>query len=591
MKFNKNVLKQKWFAYTFAMCSAVVLYLVLTHIGGLVHVFKGVWRVGAPVFMAFVIAYVIDPLVKIFHKNVFYNVRKRKLRHTLSVLLSFLSVILFFVILMVALVPQIVDSVVMFAKNLNGYVYSFQRLMLKLSSFAARYDIDLSKFISSSDELLQSITRILPENVNKIVNVSYGLGTKVFDWVISFILAIYLTLDSEKIKKGFVRLMKALVPANVFKSTSTFWSKCNKILVQYIAFDILDGLIIGVLNWIFMLIMKMPYVAIISVIVGVTNLAPTFGPMVGAVLGAFILVLVNPWNALWFLLFTVVLQTFDGYILKPRLFGESLGVPAVGILISIIIGGRFIGVIGILLAIPFAAIVDFIYHDYILSRLENRSPEDSHLAENMVEAAVDTIEEVIEETFVNSEIESARLKEEIIDFEEAFDGSIDKKGFTVPEDKAGAKEKAGKAAEKKKTGKADEKEKAGKADEAKPDQAGTKEKAEKAEKADKAIEKEKAGKAGTKEKAEKADAEEKAEEADKANTEKKTEKADKADEQEKDELPAGKADLKVVRTESVKEPADQPDKSEKIEKSEKVIKKAAQAKPVKTLADNSGIKA
>ena len=589
MKFNKNVLKQKWFAYTFAMCSAVVLYLVLTHIGGLVHVFKGVWRVGAPVFMAFVIAYVIDPLVKIFHKNVFYNVRKRKLRHTLSVLLSFLSVILFFVILMVALVPQIVDSVVMFAKNLNGYVYSFQRLMLKLSSFAARYDIDLSKFISSSDELLQSITRILPENVNKIVNVSYGLGTKVFDWVISFILAIYLTLDGEKIKKGFVRLMKALVPANVFKSTSTFWSKCNKILVQYIAFDILDGLIIGVLNWIFMLIMKMPYVAIISVIVGVTNLAPTFGPMVGAVLGAFILVLVNPWNALWFLLFTVVLQTFDGYILKPRLFGESLGVPAVGILISIIIGGRFIGVIGILLAIPFAAIVDFIYHDYILSRLEKRSPEDSHLAENMVEAAVDTIEEVIEETFVNSEIESARLKEEIIDFEEAFDGSIDKKGFTVPEDKAGVKEKAGKSAEKKKTGKADEKEKAGKtADEAKPDQADTK---EKAEKADKAIEKEKAGKAGTKEKAEKADAEEKAEEADKANTGKKTEKADKADEQEKDELPAGKADLKVVRTESVKEPADQADKSEKAEKSEKVIKKAAQAKPVKTLADNSGIKA
>lgn len=589
MKFNKNVLKQKWFAYTFAMCSAVVLYLVLTHIGGLVHVFKGIWRVGAPVFMAFVIAYIIDPLVKIFHKNVFYNVRKRKLRHTLSVLLSFLSVILFFVILMVALVPQIVDSVVMFAKNLNGYVYSFQRLMLKLSSFAARYDIDLSKFISSSDELLQSITRILPENVNKIVNVSYGLGTKVFDWVISFILAIYLTLDSEKLKKGFVRLMKALVPANVFKGTTTFWNKCNKILVQYIAFDIMDGLIIGILNWIFMLIMKMPYVAIISVIVGVTNLAPTFGPMVGAVMGAFILVLVNPWNALWFLLFTVVLQTFDGYILKPRLFGESLGVPAVWILISIIIGGRFIGVIGILLAIPFAAIVDFIYHDYILSRLENRSPEDSHLAGDVVGAAVDTIEEVIEETFINSEIESARIKEEIIDFEESFDGSIDKKGFTVPEDKAGAKEKAGKSAEKKKTGKADEKEKAGKtADEAKPDQADTK---EKAEKADKAIEKEKAGKAGTKEKAEKADAEEKAEEADKANTEKKTEKADKADEQEKDKLPAGKADLKVVRTESVKEPADQADKSEKAEKSEKVIKKAAQAKPVKTLADNSGIKA
>lgn len=551
MKFNKNVLKQKWFAYTFAMCSAVVLYLVLTHIGGLVHVFKGIWRVGAPVFMAFVIAYIIDPLVKIFHKNVFYNVRKRKLRHTLSVLLSFLSVILFFVILMVALVPQIVDSVVMFAKNLNGYVYSFQRLMLKLSSFAARYDIDLSKFISSSDELLQSITRILPENVNKIVNVSYGLGTKVFDWVISFILAIYLTLDSEKLKKGFVRLMKALVPANVFKSTTTFWNKCNKILVQYIAFDIMDGLIIGILNWIFMLIMKMPYVAIISVIVGVTNLAPTFGPMVGAVMGAFILVLVNPWNALWFLLFTVVLQTFDGYILKPRLFGESLGVPAVWILISIIIGGRFIGVIGILLAIPFAAIVDFIYHDYILSRLEKRSPEDSHLAGDVVGAAVDTIEEVIEETFVNSEIESARIKEEIIDFEESFDGVIQKTRPIEPE------KKAEKKTEKKSGSKASQKDSA-------QDEPAMKKAAEKTEKKPEVKAEIKTdGKNGQKSLAQDEPAKQKtAEKTDPAEQTEQTEKVDKT--------------ATAVKTEKTSR-AEKTEKSEKSEKTDRAENKAAKA--------------
>lgn len=417
MKFNKHLLKEKWFAYTFAACSAVVLYLVLTHLGVLVSFLKSVWRVGAPVFMAFVIAYVIDPLVQFYYKNVLYKVSKDRLRHTLSVILSYLTVVLFFVILMVALIPQVIDSVVMFAKNLNGYVYSFQRLMLQLSSFAARYDIDLSKFISSSDELLQSITRILPENVNKIVNVSYGLGAKVFDWIISFILAIYLTLDNQRLKSGFVRLLRAILPDQVFSNTASFWSRCNNILIQYIAYDILDGLIIGVLNWIFMLIMNMNYVAIISVIVGVTNLAPTFGPMIGAVLGAFILVLVNPWHALWFLLFTAVLQTFDGYILKPRLFGESLGVSAVWILISIVIGGRFIGVIGILLAIPFAAIVDFIYHDYIIMRLEKRNPNNSHLAEDVMDAAADTIEEIMEEAFVKSEKESDIIKEYVVEYQ------------------------------------------------------------------------------------------------------------------------------------------------------------------------------
>jgi predicted PurR-regulated permease PerM len=121
-----------------------------------------------------------------------------------------------------------------------------------------------------------------------------------------------------------------------------------------------------------MLIVRMPYSVLISVIVGVTNLAPTFGPIVGAVIGAFILVLVEPWQALVFLIFTIVLQTLDGYILKPKLFGGSLGVSALMILISIILGGRLFGVMGILVAIPFAAILDFTWKDFVLKKLEER---------------------------------------------------------------------------------------------------------------------------------------------------------------------------------------------------------------------------
>ena len=379
MKFNKNLLKEKWFSYTVAMCSAVVLYLILTHISGLLNLLKSFWHTGAPVFMGFVIAYVLDPLVNLYSKKVLYKVKKTKLRHTLAVTLSILSVVLFIVILVVALVPQVIDSMITFAGNLNGYVLSFQRLMRRLNTLALQHDIDLSKFISSSDELLQSITKILPDNLNKILNVSYNFGARMFDWVISFILAIYLMLDKTKLRGGFKRLLRAMMPENVYNSTASFWSRCNKILIQYIAFDVMDGVIIGLLNWFFMVVMQMPYVAIISVIVGVTNLAPTFGPMVGAIIGAFILLLVDPMYALIFLIFTAVLQTLDGYVIKPRLFGESLGVSSEWILISLVVGGRLLGVVGILLAIPFAAIGDFVYHDYIIKRLEAQRAEKQQL--------------------------------------------------------------------------------------------------------------------------------------------------------------------------------------------------------------------
>ena len=111
---------------------------------------------------------------------------------------------------------------------------------------------------------------------------------------------------------------------------------------------------------------------LVSMIVGVTNLAPTFGPIVGGILGGFFLLLINPWYALWFLIFTIILQTIDGYVIKPKLFGDQLGISSVLVLVFIIVGGRLVGVYGVLLSIPLAAITDFVYRDYLLSYLARR---------------------------------------------------------------------------------------------------------------------------------------------------------------------------------------------------------------------------
>ena len=121
-----------------------------------------------------------------------------------------------------------------------------------------------------------------------------------------------------------------------------------------------------------MSVMGMQYVGMISVVIAVTNLIPTFGPIIGGLIGAFILLLINPLHALIFIIFTMVLQTLDGYVIKPKLFGNSLGVSGLLILIAIIVGGKMFGVVGILLAIPFAAIIDFVYKDYLLSALEKK---------------------------------------------------------------------------------------------------------------------------------------------------------------------------------------------------------------------------
>ena len=191
-------------------------------------------------------------------------------------------------------------------------------------------------------------------------------------WALAFLLSIYMLASKESIKSGSTRLLKALLPEKRYQVVVAFLTRCNDILQRYIVFNIVDALIIGGANAIFMACFGMQYVGLVSLVVGATNLIPTIGPVIGAVVGGFVLLLVNPIHALIFVIFSGVLQTLDGYFIKPKLFGNTLGVSGLLILIFVIVCGKMWGIVGVLLAIPLAAIVDDVCKDALLPQLEER---------------------------------------------------------------------------------------------------------------------------------------------------------------------------------------------------------------------------
>ena len=146
----------------------------------------------------------------------------------------------------------------------------------------------------------------------------------------------------------------------------------NRVFGGFVNGKIIDSIVIGVMTGLFCGIVDMPYAMLVSVIVGVTNMIPTFGPIIGGAIGGFILLLDNPLKALWFIIFTIVLQAVDGYILKPKMYGDTLGVPSVLVLVFILVGGKMFGIIGILLAIPAAAIISYCYENLTIPWLEKR---------------------------------------------------------------------------------------------------------------------------------------------------------------------------------------------------------------------------
>lgn len=375
MKHIRNLLEKRWFAYTFAACTAVLFYLLLSHLGVFFGAIGTFFRYLRPVIGGVVIAYILNPLMKLFENRVCDGIRRPHVRRGLSIFLTVFSVLVVLAILLILLIPQIIDSALTLFENLNTYIGNLQDLLNHLYASISQVNLDLSQFMTSLTDSLAGILRSLPGKIVDVVSTSYSIGAGFASFIISCILAIYFLADKERIKKGIKRLLKALMPDEQYRSSADFYRRCNSILLRYIGGDLLDGLAVGCINWLFMTIMRMPYGVLISVIIGVTNLAPTFGPIVGAAIGALILLMINPWYALWFLVFMIVLQTVDGYIIKPKLFGSALGVSSVSILIFLILGGRMFGVAGILLAIPCAAIFDYIYLDLVIRRIEARRME------------------------------------------------------------------------------------------------------------------------------------------------------------------------------------------------------------------------
>ena len=371
MKLNGKWVKKKWVSYTIATCSAVILYMLLSNIDSISEGFSSFYSFLRPVVTGLIIAYVFNPVSKLFENHIFKKVKNESTKWKLSVGFSILTILIAVILLFVALIPQLVDSIATFAGNLGGYIDALQELLREYEDDNF-FGLNVGSIANMGDKILSSFSTNFTSNMGNVVNTSANIGKSFFDLVLAFILAVYLLLDKNRLKNGISNLCRLIMRPEKYDATGDFIRRCNEIIIRYISFDIVDGIIVGVVNAVFMLIAGMPYAVLISVIVGITNLAPTFGPIVGAIIGGFILVLVKPWYGLAFIIFTVILQTVDGYILKPKLFGESLGVSPLMILISIILGGRLFGVGGILLAIPFAAIIDFVYRDYCLKKLEEK---------------------------------------------------------------------------------------------------------------------------------------------------------------------------------------------------------------------------
>ena len=367
----KDLLEKRWFGNLTAVCGGDLLYMLMTHAGKIFSWMSGVLKIFEPVLAGIIMAYLLEPAVRFFEQKVFSKKSEGSAR-MLSVTSAFLCLLLIIIGAFGIIIPAVISSVSSLISVMSDES-AIDNLISSLNKIGMDLHLDLTMLTGYLDQGVDVIVNYIKDNAAQIVNTTINIGSTIVNIVIGLIIAMYLLLDKKRIMGSVREFRQAFLTQESFEKHNAFFLRCHEILISYIGCNLLDALIVGVINAVVMLLLGMPYISLVSVVAGVTNLLPTFGPIIGAVIGAVILVFDSPVYTLYFLILTIILQTIDGYVIKPKMFGNTLGIPAVLTLISTIILGKIYGAAGILLAIPAMAIVMFLYREHFLPWLRRRN--------------------------------------------------------------------------------------------------------------------------------------------------------------------------------------------------------------------------
>ena len=340
----------------------------------------------SPVLVGFVFAYLLNPLAtwmeKHFRKLMGGFLKKHpKFDHIPRVLGSFLAVTLFvgsLTVLVIAVFSQVMDGVSTLIDHLPHYidviVEKVQNLLHNDNNTITVYLRQLGERFSASDfgmgnmdtmSLTQKVLSVLASGAAGTLGILYTV-------VIGFIVAVYLLISKERFIRQFKRMMYAVCKPRTAERIEEQMSKVNKTFSTAVLGKLIDSVIIGLFCFIGVTIIGTPYTTLIAVIIGVTNVIPYFGPIIGALPCTLLILLESPNKALYFLIFIVILQQFDANILDPRIVGQSIGLPAFWELFACLLGGGLFGIVGLIIGVPAFAVIYELIRIVVIRKLEER---------------------------------------------------------------------------------------------------------------------------------------------------------------------------------------------------------------------------
>ena len=365
-------MNRKTIAPTFLL-TLILIVLILSNLSALWAPISAINGILTPIYIGFILAFLINPIVKIFEKNVYFKIKKPRLIRILSIISAYVLVVGVLTGFMFIMVPQIVESVKDFIGNSPSYINS---LVNTINSIFNRFPGTDSDVITL-DGLLNKFIEIVSSLSTNIVGQVFSIFTSVIDVakniLVGIFVSVYVLMSKERISAGARRIVIAIFKDDRGLKFLDYVGIANKKFGGYVMGNMLDCLMVGTISFIVFTIFGIPYPSLIALIVGVTNFIPFFGPFIGGIPSAIIILIANPSKVIVFLIIVLVTQQIDGNLIQPRIIGDKTGLSSLGVIFAITLMGGIFGFPGLVIGAPTIAVATVIIDDYIKHRLNSKA--------------------------------------------------------------------------------------------------------------------------------------------------------------------------------------------------------------------------
>lgn len=345
------------------------------------------WGIVAPLFVGAALAFVLNVPMSALEKRLFRRSLEKKgskgkkgvspaLARAVSLLLTFVLLAAVILLLVLVIVPQLGRSVA----SLGGYAADAVGRLAAWAEeqFAAYPDITnwLENLSVDWAGLARSLWNFLTTGVGNVVSTTISTTMRVFSAVstgfISLIFAVYLLLQKEKLGLQCRKALYALLPQKGADNVVKVCSLSHKVFSSFITGQCVEAVILGAMFFVSMTLLRMPYALLVGCLISVTALIPIVGAFIGCIVGAFLLLMVSPMQALIFVVLFLVLQQVEGNLIYPHVVGSSVGLPSIWVLAAVSVGGSLMGVAGMLVFIPLTSVIYALFREFVNQRLQKK---------------------------------------------------------------------------------------------------------------------------------------------------------------------------------------------------------------------------